>query len=1216
MSNNLFKQVYELIKTTTAQSPNSITVGKSQPVAGAYPISPNPVNMDNSIYSELLLLKAQVATLTSKLGAMRNYVIKGLDVFAYQGKQIAVTTGTALLTNGIQNYIKLVDYTIPESDSINIILTINTDTIGTKYVIINGTTGQIQIVDGYTYIDIPLAKLMINVAGGSIANDANATFTNNYIVSGKDLAFDNAMALDDETKFLIKDAVKDILAENILGTMTLNESLKIENQQGSVKLDSSSLKILDDGALTAQFNRNGTYFYGASGAIVSQYTKNGATVGNIAVLPNSIQSVNYQSGQRGFKLDDAGNAEFNRVSVRGHIGAYSGTIGNWVIGRDRLINKSNTTGLAPKDYPFYAGQTFANRASAPFRVSASGAVWATNAIISGTVTAALGNIGGWSISSNKLSGGTTILYASGLIKCSNAQISGYISARSGLIGGWKLGTNTMSSTNGKLILLANGSGEIRVGTASSSIRILGGTTASIQSSNYSNSVVNPKGFKFSNDGTLEAVDGVFRGKLVGNVFVKNEVNVAGGSLVLTTSTRLNMVSGLGAAVTTVVVESAVFSNNDIIKIGVGTELLRVTAGGGTTSLTVTRGYNSTTPATANNKSTIYKIGVYNTANKGYIELLGESNVVKIHRVNDVAGTLTDTIVTELGLMTQGTKAGQFGLYAGTAAISGNIRAASGNIGGWSITADRISAGSTILYASGLIRCSNVNISGTITSTAGKIGGWTIGSLRLLNNNLVLHSNGTISGGTGNDIFKFSSVDATYRTWIGNATAANAPFSVTKAGALKASNAQISGTVTATQGKIGAWKINTLGVLSGASTVSGSVNLRSSGLISIYRTGVNGLSVTQPQNALRCILNVENAGYTYSGGTPTAAYFNAIGGNDDENRFATGIEAYANGNFAKGIKTFVTHGGGDANIIGVSTTIQQQPGTGDTAVATALSAVCNTVGGYPGTGYGVYAKTYGNFTTGTNFGGYFYASGACDTIIASYNIAKAGTGNTGYGVTGIAQGTGTLYGGYYDVEPITNATTSYGIYSRIRYNTSSGSNYAGYFYASGACDSMIGTFCKAKAGTGNVAYGVYAVASGAGTKYAGYFVGNVSITGNIVTSVNVTSAVEMRALRLGGTTYYTISGGNIFIDGSVHGVYSETGTTDDLVNIYGGRDGQILVIYPYSVAHITVKTTGNLYISGGVDFIMNHDKLPRLILMKYGNSTTDPWYEISRSINAA
>ncbi len=69
---------------------------------------------------------------------------------------------------------------------------------------------------------------------------------------------------------------------------------------------------------------------------------------------------------------------------------------------------------------------------------------------------------------------------------------------------------------------------------------------------------------------------------------------------------------------------------------------------------------------------------------------------------------------------------------------------------------------------------NASFTGTVTAAAGSIGGCTIAAA-------------TITCGTTNDIVEMSSTDATYRLWAGNATAASAPFSVTKAGLVTATS---------------------------------------------------------------------------------------------------------------------------------------------------------------------------------------------------------------------------------------------------------------------------------------------------------------------------------------------------------------------------------------------------------------------------------------------
>lgn len=85
----------------------------------------------------------------------------------------------------------------------------------------------------------------------------------------------------------------------------------------------------------------------------------------------------------------------------------------------------------------------------------------------------------------------------------------------------------------------------------------------------------------------------------------------------------------------------------------------------------------------------------------------------------------------------------------------------------------------------------LTVKGTIVATSGTIGGWTINATTITGGNATLDSTGVITLGTGDDVFVASAADATYRLWIGNATAASAPFSVSKAGAMVSSSGTIA-----------------------------------------------------------------------------------------------------------------------------------------------------------------------------------------------------------------------------------------------------------------------------------------------------------------------------------------------------------------------------------------------------------------------------------------
>lgn len=76
------------------------------------------------------------------------------------------------------------------------------------------------------------------------------------------------------------------------------------------------------------------------------------------------------------------------------------------------------------------------------------------------------------------------------------------------------------------------------------------------------------------------------------------------------------------------------------------------------------------------------------------------------------------------------------------------------------------------------------------------GGFILTGDTLQNNDLEMSSDGWLQVGDGNDIVRLDATDATYRIWVGNATPGSASFNVTKAGVMSATNATISGTLTA------------------------------------------------------------------------------------------------------------------------------------------------------------------------------------------------------------------------------------------------------------------------------------------------------------------------------------------------------------------------------------------------------------------------------------
>ena len=100
-----------------------------------------------------------------------------------------------------------------------------------------------------------------------------------------------------------------------------------------------------------------------------------------------------------------------------------------------------------------------------------------------------------------------------------------------------------------------------------------------------------------------------------------------------------------------------------------------------------------------------------------------------------------------------------------------------------------SKGTSINLSNGVIdtRGFKVDQNGNITATSGTIGGFNIDSYRL-------------TSGSGSSYININSNPSTNSAiWIGAEDAGQAPFRVTKAGALKATNANIEGTIKATNG---------------------------------------------------------------------------------------------------------------------------------------------------------------------------------------------------------------------------------------------------------------------------------------------------------------------------------------------------------------------------------------------------------------------------------
>lgn len=209
----------------------------------------------------------------------------------------------------------------------------------------------------------------------------------------------------------------------------------------------------------------------------------------ITIDTQIVQSGNYVANTSGWLLSSNGFAEFGNVKVRGEVNATSGSFSG------SITSNATITGGTISGGTISGGEININ--SGTFRVYSNGAMSASAATISGSVTASSGTIGGWTINTTSISGGNTTLYSNGYISAvssnfttptigtptitggtgsnvaitngvSEFQANGYISSVSGLLSSFTLGSNTF--TQGDVSL----GGSVTVSSGSYLTTITGG----------------------------------------------------------------------------------------------------------------------------------------------------------------------------------------------------------------------------------------------------------------------------------------------------------------------------------------------------------------------------------------------------------------------------------------------------------------------------------------------------------------------------------------------------------------------------------------------------------------------------------------------------------------------------------------------------------------------------------------------------------------------
>lgn len=176
-------------------------------------------------------------------------------------------------------------------------------------------------------------------------------------------------------------------ADIVYGKMFFGQSLTIQNTNNTITMNENGFKALATNGFSVQINPDNPE--------------------NIFTISENTTKLMYI---------DAVN---RKLVFQGRIESIDGHIGGWTIGATTLtsggVGMSSTT--AANGVSFWAGN--ATPTSAPFRVLNGGKLYATDADITGTITATAGKIGGWSVSGNNLVGTSASYIMGGRINIGN-----------------------------------------------------------------------------------------------------------------------------------------------------------------------------------------------------------------------------------------------------------------------------------------------------------------------------------------------------------------------------------------------------------------------------------------------------------------------------------------------------------------------------------------------------------------------------------------------------------------------------------------------------------------------------------------------------------------------------------------------------------------------------------------------------------------------------
>ncbi len=224
----------------------------------------------------------------------------------------------------------------------------------------------------YTYYNEKTKSFENNTGYGVSAKFLQSPFMSGGQIIGGDIYSDNYSS-DSGTHINLRDGSFSFAGGNlsydnnilnIKGSITAT-SLKLDN----CKIDASNISNLPTADLTG-------------------YIRTDGVIGNVP-----------GNGSTGFQVSSAGLLQASNAVIYGSIYASHGTIAGWTLTGTDLYDSTKDIGAGIEKYneerttnAFWAGSSYSNRTSAPFRVGHDGSVFASKANITGEINATKGHI--------------------------------------------------------------------------------------------------------------------------------------------------------------------------------------------------------------------------------------------------------------------------------------------------------------------------------------------------------------------------------------------------------------------------------------------------------------------------------------------------------------------------------------------------------------------------------------------------------------------------------------------------------------------------------------------------------------------------------------------------------------------------------------------------------------------------------------------------------